>query len=164
MVILVFTFLGLAGYGVYRQMSSMSEALPTYRANIRAKIHDIRGVRSGGSVQKLEQTHPADSGGPRGAAARAGHRHAAGVVSTTDVAGFSSIAWLGPFLEPLGTAGFVVTLVLFMLLEREDLRDRLIGLFGHGQLAVTTKAIDEAATRVSRQLLLQTVVNLIYGR
>ena len=50
-----------------------------------------------------------------------------------------------------------------MLLEREDLRDRLIGLFGHGQLAVTTKAIEEAATRVSRQLLLQTVVNLIYG-
>jgi AI-2E family transporter len=43
------------------------------------------------------------------------------------------------------------------------LRDRLIGLFGHGQLVLTTKAIDEASTRVSRQLLLQTVVNLIYG-
>ena len=55
-VILVFSSLGLAGYGVYRQMSSMSDELPTYRANIRAKIHDIRGVRSGGSVQKIEQT------------------------------------------------------------------------------------------------------------
>src|SRR5262249_32973500 len=51
----------------------------------------------------------------------------------------------------------------FMLLEREELRDRLIALFGHKQLAVTTKAINEAATRVSRQLLLQTFVNLVYG-
>jgi hypothetical protein len=50
-----------------------------------------------------------------------------------------------------------------MLLEREDLRDRLIGLFGHGHLAVTTKAMEEAGQRVSRQLLLQTLVNLIYG-
>ena len=53
--------------------------------------------------------------------------------------------------------------VVFMLLERRDLRDRLIGLFGHGHLAVTTKAFDEAATRVSRQLLMQSLVNLVYG-
>jgi len=50
-----------------------------------------------------------------------------------------------------------------MLLERRDLRDRLIGLFGLGQLTVTTKAFDEAGTRVSRQLLMQSLVNLIYG-
>jgi hypothetical protein len=48
-------------------------------------------------------------------------------------------------------------------LEREDLRGRVIGLVGHGHLAVTTKAFDEAAHRVSRQLLMQTLVNLIYG-
>ena len=57
----------------------------------------------------------------------------------------------------------MVALVIFMLLERRDLRDRLIGLFGLGQLAVTTKAFDEAGTRVSRQLLMQSLVNLIYG-
>ena len=112
---------------------------------------------------KLEQTIQQIQGDLGAPPARAGTVTQPVIVSTTDVAGFSSIGWLGPFLEPLGTAGFVVTLVLFMLLEREDLRDRLIGLFGHGQLAVTTKAIEEAATRVSRQLLLQTVVNLIYG-
>jgi predicted PurR-regulated permease PerM len=57
----------------------------------------------------------------------------------------------------------VVTLVIFMLLERRDLRDRLIGLIGHGQLARTTKALDEAGTRVSRQLLMQSLVNGTYG-
>jgi len=54
-------------------------------------------------------------------------------------------------------------MVIFMLLERRDLRDRLIGLFGHNQLTVTTKAFDEAGTRVSRQLLMQSLVNLVYG-
>jgi hypothetical protein len=57
----------------------------------------------------------------------------------------------------------VVVLVIFMLLERRDLRDRLIGLFGHGRLANTTKALDEAGSRVSRQLLMQSLVNLVYG-
>ena len=54
-------------------------------------------------------------------------------------------------------------MVIFMLLERRDLRDRLIGLFGYGRLTVTTKAFDEAGTRVSRQLLMQSLVNLVYG-
>jgi predicted PurR-regulated permease PerM len=162
-VILVFSFLGLAGYGVYRQMASMSDALPTYRSNIRAKIRDIRGVRSGEPVKKFEQTLQQLQGDLGAGQQRPGTVTQPVIVSNADVAGFSSIAWLGPFIEPLSTAGFVATLVLFMLLEREDLRDRLIGLFGHGQLAVTTKAIEEAATRVSQQLLLQTVVNLIYG-
>ena len=54
-------------------------------------------------------------------------------------------------------------MVIFMLLERRDLRDRLIGLIGHGQLTATTKAFDEAGSRVSRQLLTQSLVNLLYG-
>lgn len=163
-VILVFTALGLTGYAVYRQMSSMGDALPTYRHNIREKIRDVRGLQSRGSMDKLERTIEeikgevgATSTPPTGTPAQPV------VVSTDQVAGYSAIGWLGPFVEPLGTAGFVITLVLFMLIEREDLRSRLIGLFGHGQLALTTKAIDEAGTRVSRQLLLQTIVNLIYG-
>ncbi len=66
-------------------------------------------------------------------------------------------------MGPLGTAGLVVALVIFMLLERRDLRDRLIGLIGHGRLTVTTKAFDEAGSRVSKQLLMQSLVNGIYG-
>jgi hypothetical protein len=85
------------------------------------------------------------------------------VVRSEPITGFTAMAWLGPVLGPLGTAVSVVVLVLFMLLEREDLRDRLLSLVGHGHLAVTTKALDEAGTRVSRQLLMQTIVNVIYG-
>jgi predicted PurR-regulated permease PerM len=162
-VILVFSFLALAGYGVYRQMVSLGNTLPTYRANIQAKVRDIQGMRSGGSVQELERTIEQLKGELGTPNPLAGTVAQPVVVTSEPVAGLSAISWLGPVLEPLSTAGFVITLVLFMLLEREDLRDRLLGLFGHGHLAVTTKAMTEASTRVSQQLLLQTLVNLIYA-
>ena len=85
------------------------------------------------------------------------------IVTADHVEGLSGFSWLGPILGPLGTAGLVLAMVIFMLLERRDLRDRLIGLFGYGRLTVTTKAFDEAGTRVSRQLLMQSLVNLFYG-
>jgi len=85
------------------------------------------------------------------------------VVTSNPATGFSAFAWLGPVVGPLSTAGLVAVMVIFMLLERRDLRDRLIGLIGHGQLATTTKAIDEAGSRVSRQLLMQSLVSLLYG-
>ena len=77
--------------------------------------------------------------------------------------GLLGFAWLGPVVGPLSTAGLIAVMVIFMLLERRDLRDRLIGLIGHGQLATTTKAFDEAGSRVSRQLLMQTLVSLLSG-
>ena len=162
-VTLVFTMLGLAGWGLARQMNHLADDLPRYRVNILAKIGDVRGAGRGGSVQKLQDTISdiqSDIGTPgagRGAAARPV------VISSERLAGYSSFAWLGPVVGPLGTAGLVVAMVIFMLLERRDLRDRLIGLFGQGQLTVTTKAFDEAGTRVSRQLLMQSLVNLVYG-
>jgi predicted PurR-regulated permease PerM len=71
--------------------------------------------------------------------------------------------FLGPILAPFGTAAIVIVLVLFLLIERQDLRDRFIHLVGRGRLNVTTQAIDDAANRVSRYLGAQLVVNLTYG-
>ena len=162
-VTLVFIVLGLAGWGLARQMDHLADDLPTYRFNILAKIADVRGVGKGGSVEKLQETIEGiktdlgQSTAPTGTASRP-------VVVTSElVTGFPGFSWLGPIVGPVGTAGLVLAMVIFMLLERRDLRDRLIGLFGHGQLAVTTKAFDEAGTRVSRQLLMQSLVNLVYG-
>jgi predicted PurR-regulated permease PerM len=162
-VTLVFLVLGLAGWGLARQMDHLADDLPTYRVNILAKIADVRGAGKGGSVEKLQETIEGiktdlgQSSAPTGTASRR-------VVVTSElVTGFSGFSWLGPIVGPVGTAGLVLALVIFMLLERRDLRDRLIGLFGYGQLTVTTKAFDEAGTRVSRQLLMQSLVNLVYG-
>ena len=162
-VTLVFTVLGLAGWGLARQMDHLAEDLPRYRANILAKIADVRGAGKGGSVEKLQETIEDIKTDLDTSDGRTGTRSQPVVVTSEPVSGFSGFTWLGPIVGPLGTAGLVLVLVVFMLLERRDLRDRLLGLFGHGQLAVTTKAFDEAGTRVSRQLLMQSLVNLIYG-
>jgi predicted PurR-regulated permease PerM len=162
-VTLVFTVLGLAGWGLARQMDHLAEDLPRYRVNILAKIADMRGAGKGGSVEKLQETIEdiktdlGKSDGPRGTPARPV------VITSEHLAGFSAFTWLGPVVGPLGTAGLVLAMVIFMLLERRDLRDRLIGLIGHGRLTITTKAFDEAGTRVSRQLLMQSLVNSVYG-
>jgi predicted PurR-regulated permease PerM len=66
-------------------------------------------------------------------------------------------------LESLASLGLVVALVIFMLIERQDMRNRLIRLAGRGRLAVTTKALDEASERITRYLLMQTIINASYG-
>jgi predicted PurR-regulated permease PerM len=162
-VTLVFAVLGLAGWGLARQMNHLADDLPGYRANILTKIADVRGAGKGGSVEKLQETIEeiktdlGRSDAPKGKVSRPV------VVTSEQVTGFSGFAWLAPIVGQFGTAGFVVAMVIFMLLERRDLRDRLIGLIGQGHLAITTKAFDEAGTRVSRQLLMQSLVNLVYG-
>ena len=162
-VTLVFIVLGLAGWGLARQMDHLADDLPTYRVNILAKIADVRGAGKGGSVERLQETIEGiktdlgQSSAPSGTASRP-------VVVTSElVTGFPGFSWLGPIVGPVGTAGLVLAMVIFMLLERRDLRDRLIGLIGHGRLTVTTKAFDEAGTRVSRQLLMQSLVSVVYG-
>ena len=159
---LVFAALGLAGWGLTRQIDHLADDLPGYRANIRAKIADVRLAGRGGAVEKLQETLEGiktDLGteAPKGTVLRPV------VVTSNPATGFSAFAWLGPVVGPLSTAGLVAAMVIFMLLERRDLRDRLIGLIGHGQLVTTTKALDEAGDRVSRQLLMQSLVSVLYG-
>ena len=57
----------------------------------------------------------------------------------------------------------VTVFVVFMLLKREDLRNRLIHLIGGEQLNLTTQALNDAASRVSRYLLMQLIINSSYG-
>ena len=70
---------------------------------------------------------------------------------------------VGPLLSPVATAGVVIVFVIFILLYREDLRDRIIRLVSSGDLQRTTEAMSKAGERVSRYLLMQLVVNATYG-
>ena len=70
---------------------------------------------------------------------------------------------LGPLIEPLATGGIIVVVVIFMLMKREDLRDRFIRLVGAGDLNRTTEALQDAGSRVGRYLLMQLVVNVTYA-
>ena len=57
----------------------------------------------------------------------------------------------------------MLVFVVFMLLSREDLRDRLLRLLGHGRMNLTTQALDEASTRISSYLGALAIVNFCYG-
>lgn len=71
--------------------------------------------------------------------------------------------WLGPLVAPLVTAGLVVILVLFMLVDRENQRNRLVQLFGRSHMHTTTEAIHDVAGRVGRYLRMLFLVNASYG-
>ena len=70
---------------------------------------------------------------------------------------------LSPAVQVIGTAAFANVLVIFMLLKKEDLRNRMIRLIGHGRVTTTTKAVDDASTRISRFLLTQLGLNAAFG-
>lgn len=70
---------------------------------------------------------------------------------------------LGPLIEPMVTAGIVIIFVVFILLQREDLRDRLIWFAGARDLRRTTVALDDAGARLSRFFLAQTAINTAFG-
>ena len=159
-VTLVFSALGLSAWGIARQMGSLSSDLITYRTNIREESATFAARAAAGRSSAFSPRSSRSSKTWGSDRAQRDVVAAGGRVERPDPPASAGSARSS---RRLSTAGFVIVLVLFMLLEREDLRNRLIGLIGHGHLAVTTKAFDEAGSRVSRQLLLQTLVNAIYG-
>lgn len=161
-VLLTFTLLGTAGYVTARQLSGLALELPAYQQNIRQKIRDIRWIGRGGSVEKLQSTVESLKAElqdpPKGTITKPV------VVQPLGDGTFTSLpTTLNAAVEGLATAGLVVALVIFMLLERQELRTRLVSLFGRGRLAVATRALDEAGMRVSRYLLTQSLINLAFG-
>ncbi len=70
---------------------------------------------------------------------------------------------VGTILGPLGTAGLVTVFVLFLLIYRDDMRDRIITVISQGDYVTTTEALDEVSERISKYLVAQTIVNVVYG-
>lgn len=161
-VVTTFALLGLAGWGATLQLGALSSELPRYQRNLREKIRDVRWLGRGGSMESLQGAikdlqKEIDGGEQRGSPSQP-------MVVREDGSPLTTLSTtIGPWLGALGTAGLVIVLVIFMLLERQELRTRLLGAFGSGSLAVTTRALDEATARVSRFLLVQGLINLAFG-
>ncbi len=165
-VLVVFVTFGLAGWALTRQLNALAVDLPRYRENLTERLSELRKVGETGvinevvkTIEGVQEKLAAEAPPPR-------PRDADPLpvfVLANKVEGLSIFGWLGPLIGLAGTGGLIITLVIFMLLERRDLRDRLIKVVGQGHVALTTKALDEAGSRVSRQLFMQTIVNSIYG-
>jgi predicted PurR-regulated permease PerM len=176
-------FAGLAALGstLVRQIYEFADRLPEYETNLIQKAQALQSGQ-GGIVAKvsaaIEDMGEKLSSGRAGAHARpattTGSRSretvaepSAAPVPVEVVSPLSrfTIAQgvFGPLLRPLGTAAMVIVFVIFMLIEREALRNRLIRLVGSRQLNLTTQALDDAARRITRYLLMQLTVNAIFG-
>jgi predicted PurR-regulated permease PerM len=165
-VVLTFTLLGGIGWIVTLQLGSLANELPKYTGNIRQKIADVRGAGKGGALEKVQKTveevtseiHKGDE------LTKANGQRRPVIVQPVDSSAFWPVpAAVGPMVERFASAGFVIALVIFMLIQREDLRNRLIRLVGYGRLTFTTRALEEAGQRISRYLLMQTIINSIFG-
>jgi len=166
---------------IANQLVDVASQLPTYRQNIHSKIEalrnrgkgplgraadsakDIAREISGPDAPPVTTATPAQNQTRRSATKVPGPPVPVQIVQTptSGLAGLPD--FVKPFLAPLGRAGIILIFTIFMLIKREDLRNRLLRLVGLSQLNMMTQALDDAAQRVSRYLFMQFLVNAGFG-
>lgn len=164
------------------QVGQLAGDLPKYQSTMRDKVQSMRGwtfgsgtlERAADMLQNLGKEFDAPAGGvttrPGAKPEREGAKaeEPAGPTQVeirerppTALQNLQNI--VSPLVHPLATAGIIVIFVIFILLEREDLRNRLMSLAGARDIQRTTAAIDEAARRLSRLFLTQLALNASFG-
>jgi len=165
-VVLAFSLFATIGWIVTIEFTGLANELPQYTGNIRQKISDIRGVGKGGVLEKVQSTidDVKDEIQKKSNSLPDKVKPSAVVTETQESSKFWPIPLVSTALtEPFAAAGLVIVLVVFMLVQREELRNRLIRLVGYGRLTFTTMALEEAGRRISRYLLMQTIINSSFG-
>ncbi|WP_376098318.1 AI-2E family transporter [Roseomonas sp. CCTCC AB2023176] len=160
-VLLALGAISLVGYVIVGQLAALSADVPRYAAAVQRKLAALQDLAMGplsGVMDGLSRLAPAQP--QPGQAAPAAPAPAASGGTTSPLA---LLGVLTPVLHPLATAGIVLVVTIFILLRREDLRDRVIRLAGATDLHRTTVALDDAAARLSRYLLTQVAVNATFG-
>lgn len=156
---LLVSLLGGTGWVASNSISGLAADSARYRENLRAKAQTLRGPLDSLSdaakeIDEIqEELDEPESGGSAPKVE---------VVQTSPLAGRIG-SFLTPVASSVGFLGLVVVLAVFLLLEREELRDRMIWLIGGRDLSLTTRALDDATARVSRYLGMQAVIAGIQG-
>jgi predicted PurR-regulated permease PerM len=158
------------------QVTGLIGEMPNYTENIKNKVSSLRQLARSAITSDLEKMVlevtgelEQPGGGRKGKDEE--KRADSNLASPTAVMVESEFpAWLARMPAMLGSVfatlaglALVLVLVFFMLLNREDLRNRLIQLVSRGQISVMTKALDDAGRRISRYLLMQLIVNCMVG-
>ncbi len=178
-VLLAFLSIFALGGVIAAQVAQLAGDLPRYEATMREKVKSVRGTtatsgtleRAADVLQDLgkELNKPKDTTTtlvPSAQNAPPGQEVKPIPVEVRQpppTALESIAALISPLLRPLTTTGIMVIFVVFILLQREDLRNRFIKLAGSHDLQKTTVALDDAATRLSRLFLIQLALNTGFG-
>ena len=157
-----------------RQVSALAVDLPKYQATINAKINHLRDaaadnalfVKISTALKTIGEINPhrLTSANPTAPLSQPKNPPVPVEVHEPEPGPFTIVQTIaGTALSPLETIFIVVVFVIFILLQREDLRNRFIRLAGARDLQRTTLAMDDAAARLSRFFLVQTLVNATFG-
>ena len=174
-LLLCFSLAAGIGWSVATQLLEITSHIRDYRDNIEENIRSLHShknaplIQATATVQELNKelgTAPAEAA--KAAQNKDGGAHPAKPipvqVTVPPTNFFQDLrTLLGPLAEPLETAALVIVFMAFMLIHREDMRNRVIRLSGQGQLTVVTQALEDASDRLSRYLFLQFLVNAAYG-
>jgi predicted PurR-regulated permease PerM len=166
-VALTLGLLSALGAVIAVQITQLAEDLPTYETNLRTKIRALgAGKLTSGALEKASSTlkdlqEEISKAGP---VAAPGQKPVLVEVRPPEPRGLESIANLvRPLLSPLAMTALVVLFLIFILLQREDIRDRFLRLAGTADLQRSTAALDDAGSRLSRFFLMQTILNAGFG-
>jgi predicted PurR-regulated permease PerM len=179
-VILAFALIFAMGSLLASQLTQLAGDLPRYQSTMSEKIQSFRDTTAGrGTLERAsgmlkdlskELDKPKDAASPLGAGAILSPKAPAPLapvpveVRQPDPGALESLqSLISPLLHPLATTGIIIIFVIFILLQREDLRNRLIRLAGSHDLQRTTAALDDAAARLSRLFLIQLLLNGTFG-
>ena len=155
---LMLSLLGMMGWYLASQTSSLAQELVRYSGNLEAKLHTLQ-KRTGGSFELMERMleRIAATGEPQ---ERPDMKVRVIPEPKTLTERYDSVA---PQIETLASAFLVIVLMFFLLQDRQKLRDRLLRLAGRAHLTITTQAIGEITHRISRYLLTLLLVNVMFG-
>jgi predicted PurR-regulated permease PerM len=179
-VILAFSLIFALGSLLATQLTQLAGDLPRYQSTISEKIQSFRDTKAGrGTLERAsdmlkdlskELDKPkADSsarvpGSVLGPKVSGPPAPVPVEVRQPDPGALESLRTLiSPLVHPLATTFIIIIFVIFILLQREDLRNRLIRLAGSSDLQRTTAALDDAASRLSRLFLTQLILNGAFG-
>jgi len=173
-VLLALGVLGGIGAVIGTQVAGLAGNLPQYQATVQKKVAGLQQGWLGEANRVLQKfnhqvhdaTQKADAAGTTAATGLAGETPKAQLVRVEEPEP-SPLALaekvLGPIVSPLTDVGIVLVVVVFLLLQREDLRNRMIRLFGSSDLHRTTVAMDDAAGRLGTYFLAQLGMNATFG-
>lgn len=163
-VVLAVAILAAVGSVIGSEVGQLLSKLPQYTGNVETKVEKLRN----GALDRLSATisnfgyRPPQESAPRQTPRQAGGAPADQKSAFAEPLELAK-RYLSPVLSPIGTTGIVFVVAIFVLLQKEDLRDRMIRLFGSSDLHRTTLAMDEAARRLSRYFVTQLAINVTFG-
>jgi predicted PurR-regulated permease PerM len=175
---LAFAAIFALGKTLVAQVERLAQDLPTYQSTIEKKIEVIRGADARtGTLERarvvlsqlnkeLSGEHKPSEGAPPQPTDLGTNEQTLIPVEVHEPPGSplaTVAALINPLLGPLATTTLIVVFVIFMLIQQQDLRDRLIRLVGSTDIAHTTAALDDGARRLSRFFLTQLSINAGFG-